>query len=175
MAASTLDRLTADERAEVLAALLAASPDLLAEAEGEARRLLDSVTVHAVAGAVAAALTYIPLEALGARAGRVRGRGYVHETDAAWELVTEAMDPFRVDLRRRAELGSSESAARMAVAIVAGLYQVREPEDGSVLAYAGLDCPGELAHEILDDATRLGLRILDEVLDPPIRRWLDLD
>lgn len=171
----TLDRLTVDGRAAVLAALLSSHPDLLAEAEGEARRLLDSVTVEEITAAVAAALRYIPIEALGARAGRVPGRGYVHETDAAWELVTEVMDPFRADLGRRAELGLTDSAARVAVAVVAGLHRVSEPEDGSVLAYAGPDCPGELAHEILDEAERLGVPIPDDALDRPIRRWLDLD
>jgi hypothetical protein len=45
------------------------------------------------------------LDALGARVGRVRGRGYVHETDAAWELVEEAIEPFRSDIERRAALG----------------------------------------------------------------------
>ena len=50
---------------------------------------------------------------LGARPGRIRGRGYVDETEAAWELVTEAVDSFRADLRRT-ELDLTDAAATLA-------------------------------------------------------------
>jgi len=77
------------------------------------------------------------LEDLAARAGRVPGRGYVHETDAAWELIEEVLAPFLADLERRITLDFLDAASTVAVGIVAGLYRVREPAPGSVLAYAG--------------------------------------
>ena len=69
----------------------------------------------------------------------------------------------------------TDPAARVAVGIVTGLHQVREPEDGSVLAYAGPDCPGELADEIIDEAERLGVAITSDEMDDAIHEWLDLD
>lgn len=89
-----------------------------------------------------------PSDALATRAGRVRGRGYVHETDAAWELVEEAIEPFRSDLERRAVRMASYAAASVAIGTIAGLYRAREPEMGTVLAYAGEDASSELAAEV---------------------------
>ncbi len=88
----------------MLDALLIAHPELNDEAERIARDLLTAVSVEQVASEVEAALRWISLDALAARAGRVRGRGYVHETEAAWELVDEAIEPFRSDLDRQASL-----------------------------------------------------------------------
>jgi len=154
-----LDALRSDENAAVMRELLDAHPELRPEAELAARRLLDAITVEAVAEDVAWALEYIPLDDLGARSGRVRGRGYVHENEAAWELVSEAVEPFIADLRRRAGLGLADAAAVVATGIVAGLYQAREPEDGTVVAYAGPDALGELADEVLNETSKLGLRL----------------
>jgi len=173
--AAVLDVLTPEERAAVLDELLAERPLLRARAEQAARRLLASVTVEDIAAAVSSALTGLALEDLAARAGRVRGRGYVHETDAAWELVHEVVDPFLADVRRREGLGLLGAAGGVATGIVAGLYDARDPEDGSVLAYAGPDSPCALADEVLREAGRLGVEIPD---DAPVRwwpRWTHLD
>ncbi len=169
---SALDRLSADERTTVLAALLSSHPGLLAEADAEARRLLDSATVEQTTSAVAAALTDIPLEALASRVGRIPGRGYVHETEAAWELVDETFGPFRADIRRRVELGLTESATTVTAGVLAGLHRAREPEDGSVLAYAGPDCVADLVDEIVDLAGGFGVLPSDEQLGGAVQRWL---
>jgi len=163
-----LDVLSARERSTVLTALHAAHPELVDDAEGEARRLLSATTIDDVAADVSSTLRTIPLEELAARAGRVRGRGYVHETDAAWEITQEAVERFLADMRRRASLGMSGPAAVVAAGIVAGLYMVDPPDEGSVLAHAGPDLPSELADAVLDEAGRLGLEIDSEA---PGRHW----
>lgn len=152
----------------MLAVVLNVHPEFVDEAESEARRLLSAIAVDDVAADVSSALRMIPLADLAARAGRVRGRGYVHETDAAWELVHEAVEPFLVDMRRRASVGMSGPAAVVATGIVAGLYLVDPPDEGSVLGYAGPDLPGELADAVLDESGRLGLTIDPEA---PGRYW----
>ncbi len=160
-----LDSLTPAERGEVLGALLVAHPELAGEATRIASELLSSCSTEHVASEVQTALVSVPLDDLGARAGRVRGRGYVHETDAAWELVEEVIGLFRSDLERRAALGYPDAAASMAVGIVAGLYRVREPEMGTVLAYAGEDAPSELAASVIDRAGRLRVAIPDDAAE----------
>ncbi len=164
-----LDALSGAEHARVLADLLASHPELRPEAEDAARRLLDDASIGAIAESVACALEDIPLDALAMRSGRVRGRGYVHETDAAWEIVHESVEPFLADLRRRASLGL-DAAADVAAGIVTGLYQCREPEDGTVVAYAGPDSLAELAEEVMNEASKLGV-----VLSPdlPEQFWPD--
>lgn len=158
----------------MLDALLIAHSELNDEAERIATELLTAVSVEQVASEVEAALCWISLDALAARAGRVRGRGYVHETEAAWELVEEAIEPFRSDLDRRAGLGLLDAVANMAVGIVAGVYRSRDPEEGSVLAYAGDDTPVDLASEILDRAERLGVTVPDDAPGSYWPRWPDL-
>lgn len=51
-----------------------------------------------------------------------------------------------------------------------GLYQCREPEDGTVVAYAGPDSLAELAEEVMNEASKLGV-----VLSPdlPEQFWPD--
>lgn len=157
-----LTSLTPIERGLVLDALLVAHPDLSDEAEALASGLLSSPSTEQVAFEVELALTGIPLEDLAARAGRVPGRGYVHETDAAWELIEEALAPFMADLRRRIALGFGDAAATVAVGIVAGLYRLREPAPGSVLAYAGEDAPIMLAADVLDSIEVPGWSVPDD-------------
>ncbi|MDQ3542747.1 MAG: hypothetical protein M3431_02605 [Actinomycetota bacterium] len=96
---SPLGSLAPSERSKVLDALLVAHPELNDEAARIASDLLTAVSVEQVAAEVEAALVWISLDGLAARAGRVQGRGYVHESEAAWELVDEAFEPFRSDLR----------------------------------------------------------------------------
>ena len=173
--APALDTLSSSEHADVLAGLLDAHSELRSEAEQVARTLLASVVIDEVADAVSSSLEAIPLDDLGARSGRIRGRGYVHETEAAWELVTEAVEPFVADLRRRARLGLSDAAAALSVGIVAGLYRLREPEDGTVVAYAGPDAPGDFASGVISEASQLGVVLPADVSDRYWPHWLDLD
>jgi len=107
--------------------VLEAHPELVGEAESEARRLLSAITVDDVAADVSSTLRVIRVEELAARAGRVRGPGYVHETDAAWELMQEAVEPFLADMRRRASLGMSGPAAVLATGIVAACIWSTRP------------------------------------------------
>jgi len=169
-ATPALEALAGAERATVLAQLLAAHPDLRPEAEQLALAVLGTATIEGIAGEVAWALGAIELEDLAARSGRVRGRGYVHENEAAWDLLTEALDPFLADLRRRAALGLHDAATVLATGIVAGLYQSRVVEDGTVVAYAGTDAISELAEQTLRDALEVGVAIDSEVAE---RYWPD--
>lgn len=166
--------MTSTESGVVLAGLLVAHPELSQEAEALASGLLSSPSVGQIASEVELALAGVPLEDLGARVGRVPGRGYVHETDAAWELIEEALAPFLADLDRRVALGFLEAAATVAVGLVAGLYQVREPAPGSVLAYAGEDATSMLATDVLDRAEVPGLVIPDGVAAMWWPEWDDL-
>lgn len=173
-ASALLGSLTAVERNEVLTALLSAHPELQSEAERLAGTLLLAVLLEQVASEVESALTGIPLDALAARAGRVPGQGYVHEFDAAWELLEETLEPFRADLRRRAALDVNEAATDMAVGIVAGLHRVREPELGTVLAYAGDDALPELAASVLHLAATLGVVVGGDAPGEHWPGWTDL-
>lgn len=158
----------------MLTTLLSSRPELQSEAERIAGVLLSTVSVEQVACEVESALTGIPADALAARAGRVPGQGYVHEFEAAWELLEETLEPFRADLQRRAALDVNEAATDMAVGIVAGLHRVREAEMGTVLAYAREDAVLELAVGVLHLAATLGVVIPGDAPDEHWPSWTDL-
>ena len=129
------------------------------------------VTVESVAEDVAWAIDAISIEDLAGRTGRIRVRGYVHENESAWELLSEAVEPFMMDLRRRAGLGLTDAAAAIAAGIASGLYQSRQPDDGTVAAYAGPDAVEELADEALREAARLGVTPPPQTPDDHWPEW----
>jgi hypothetical protein len=151
---SAYDHLDERERARVLAALLDERSALRAEVERLAVRLLGEVRIESVAVEIRTALVELELADLAVRAGRQPGGGYVHETDAAYDLVEGAVQPFVDDLRRRARLGMREAAAKLALGVLTGLYRCRDPSDGTVLAYAGTDTPEELAAWVVDETAK---------------------
>jgi hypothetical protein len=153
-APSVYDQLHDRERASVLAALLTERSELRAEVERLAAALLANVRVESVAVEVRTALVQLELADLAVRAGRQPGGGYVHETDAAYDLVEGAVRPFVDDLRRRARLGMREAATELALGVLTGLYRCRGPRDGTVLAYAGTDTPAELAAWVVDETAK---------------------
>lgn len=168
------DRLDAIERAGVLSALLDEQPSLRADVERLAVQCLEDAPPDGVADEVEWALDDLELDDLAGRAGRQPGRGYVHENEAAFELVEEAMQPFVDDLRRRAALGMAEAAAGITLGVLTGLYRCRDVEDGTVLGYAGPDTTGELASWVIDEAARAGLELPAEATDAACPDWAPL-
>ncbi len=142
---SALERLEADEAHAVLRRLLTAHPDLRAEAEQAARSLLSEVSVESVADDVEHALRSLDLDDLGSRAGRHRG-GYTSPTEAAWELLQEAVDPFLSDMKRQLELGLEMEALEICKGVVLGLYRIRDTRGDEFLGWAE-DFPTEAAAE----------------------------
>lgn len=77
---------------------------------------------------------------IGARAGRQPGRGYVDETEAQWELLTEALGPFEREIERLARLGFCEAAASFAHGVLAGLRDVGEiAEEDTLIGWGELE------------------------------------
>ena len=88
----------------MLRSLLERHPELIAEAEEIASATVTDVDAHAVAEDVEQAVLDRDLDDLNSRAGR-HSWGYVEPTEAAWELLAEAVDPFLDEMKRHVELG----------------------------------------------------------------------
>ncbi len=153
--------------------MLRKHPELGVDAERIAIEVLSEASIEGTAAEVEAILVDIPLEALGDRVGHVRSRGYVDETEAAWELVEGAIAPFRSDLERRGTLGHLEAATTLAVGIVSGLYRVREPDMGTVVAYAGEEMTAELAGGVVELAQGLDVAIPADAGAAHWPAWID--
>lgn len=143
-----IERLTGPEAKAVIGRLLDESPDLLPKVEGHASAVLGKVSFEAIADDVDDAMTAVDVEELYARAGSHYG-GYTSPGDAAYELLSEAIEPFLAELRRRREIGNEEDALAICQGILVGLYRMRGKMKGDVLDEAP-DFPGDMAGSVID-------------------------
>ncbi len=141
--ARALDRLRPDEATNVLRSLLEQHPELNVEAEDLACAAVNDVDVEAIADDVEQEVLALDIDDLGARAG-CKSWGYVEPTEAAWEMLDEAIDPFLNEMSRQIELGFQASAVATCQGIVLGLYRCRGKSSDQILGWAE-DFPAETA------------------------------
>jgi hypothetical protein len=172
-AKTILDSLDPGEKAEVLEALLRMRPELREDAEKLANGLLIDVDPDAVADAVEWDVRALSIDDLNGRAGRQRGE-YVEPTDAAWDLLGEAVEPHADEVKRLLTLGLIEQAVTTALGIVAGLYCCRDCEDGDLLLSWAPDFPAEHASELVTELIRAGCDVPVQPLADSAPEWPDL-
>jgi hypothetical protein len=141
---SVLDRLKPGEAETVLRRLLAVHPDLADEAEQIARSVLGEVSFESVAEEVEHAVRSLDLDDLNSRAGS-HAWGYTEPSEAAWELLGEAVDPFLDDMQRQVELRLEAEALEICKGVVLGLYRLRKGAKGDGLVGWAPDFPAETA------------------------------
>jgi hypothetical protein len=144
-----LDQLQPGEAALVLRRLLAGHPELLSEAEEISRSTLGGVSFESIASEVEDSIRQLDLDDLNGRAGG-HSWGYTEPTEAAWELLEEAVEPFVEDMKRHLGLGLDEEAFEICKGIVLGLYQCRDASGDEVLGWAS-DFPAEAAGNAVTD------------------------
>jgi hypothetical protein len=145
--ANLLDKLDDAEAASVLRKLLDRHSELRAEAEAVARDMLTGISPLSVADEIEDALLQFDYDDLNGRAGR-RSCGYVEPSEAAGELLEEALDPFINDMKRYLEAGLEDQACQFCQGILLGLYRIRNSEN-DILNWAP-DFPGEAAGNALE-------------------------
>jgi hypothetical protein len=141
--ARALERLKGDEAAAVLRLLLKRHPELKEEIGALAESVIGDVSGEDIADAVEAEVGSLDLDDLNSRAGR-HAHGYVEPSQAAVDLVEEAVMPFIEDMKRRAEAGQAEAALATCVGIVLGLYRLRDRHGDPFLGWA-VESPDEMA------------------------------
>ncbi|PYJ92661.1 MAG: hypothetical protein DME23_27085, partial [Verrucomicrobia bacterium] len=92
-AADMLERLDSEEAVALLHLLLDKHPELRPEVEEMAKNVISSKSIEDIAADVFSAVTEVDLEALHGRAGK-HSWGYVEPSEAAWELLEEALDDW---------------------------------------------------------------------------------
>lgn len=176
---TALSQLRADEAASILRALLERHPELTAEATVMAEAAITGAHADGIANAVEHAILALDIDALGDRAGE-HGDGYTSPTEAAWELLQEALDPFLDDLRRQIALRAASAAIESCKGIVLGLYRVRGKNRDAVLGWAE-DFPAEGAGLAVDLLSRadVGARgaachLPQDFVDEEVPDWADI-
>jgi hypothetical protein len=168
--ASILTSLSSGEKGELLDQLLAIQPQLRAQVEQLAHDRLAAEDRETVAAQVEDALTGHGIEELSNRAGRQPGRGYVHEGEAASEILDEALQPFLDDMHRRVKLGMTTAAAELAVGILCGLYEIRDSGSDTLLEYAP-DYAIDQADHVIHVCAEAGITLPDDDLLDLIPEW----
>ncbi len=135
------------EAAKLLRTLLAHHPELTAEATAIAEAMIVHVVANDIADSVEEAILRLDIDALGTRAG-AHGDKYTESSQAAWELLEEALAPFVDNLRRQIAFGAEAAAIETCRGIVVGLYRVRGKNSDAVLGWAE-DFPLEAASQTL--------------------------
>lgn len=144
-----VDELQPEEAALVLRRLLARHPELLSEAEEISRSTLGDVSFESIASEVEDSIRQLSLDDLNGRAGR-HSWGYTEPTEAAWELLEEAVEPFVEDMKRHLGLGLDGEAFEICKGIVLGLYECRDAGGDEFLGWAE-DFPAEAAGNAIAD------------------------
>ena len=181
---SPLRQLKDDEAAALLRSLVAKHPELSAEAETLAAAVVGDVAMEDVAQEAEDAVRGLDIDDLNSRAGS-HSYGYVEPTEAAWELIEEAVMPLIEDIQRRLDAGQSDAALATCAGIVLGLYRARHDANDGCLGWAP-DASAEMAGEAVC-ALRKALRkigasriagqpcdTLPTVLRDAAPEWLDM-
>jgi len=166
-----LDRLRPQEQAGLLPALLAAHPELAETLEALALARVRDVDADVIAGELEGRLNDLSLTAFAARAGKQPGYN-VHETDAANEIVAEALADYEDDLWRAAGLDLPDVARTVLLGIVVGLHRCCDAPDGTVLAYAGPDTPVEHAAWLVHEARGAGIELDPDEVESRCPDWI---
>jgi hypothetical protein len=138
-----LDRLRPDEHARVLRELLRGHPELRLGAEQAATALLRQASADEVAGRVVIALGEFGLDDLAARSGRIPG-GYVEPTEAACELVLDALAPIEAELRRCLELDLHAAARQTLLGLLAASTDAAHLGTGPSLPVRAQTCTSSM-------------------------------
>jgi hypothetical protein len=129
-----ISALIPEESKQVLETLLAQNPNLIKKAKKIAEPLVAEVNVESLARKVEKAVLSPDLDDLHARAGSW-SHGYVEPSQAAWDILAEAVQPFFEDLERRVKIGYQNASVEICQGIILGLYRCRDEEEG-LLAWA---------------------------------------
>ncbi|MGH2920205.1 MAG: hypothetical protein ACRDLS_16665 [Solirubrobacteraceae bacterium] len=148
--------------------LVAADPCLAVSATQVARTRLCEVVVDDIAAAVADALLALDQEDLAARAGPTR-YGYVEPTEAAWQLLEEALEPWLQDIARRAALGLVDASVDIACGVVLGLRSVDGCDNDERLLSWVPDFPAEATESVRRALSKAGVGVGDPRLERTLR------
>ena len=110
---------------------------------------MSAASIEDVAEEVYLEITSIDLEALNERAGS-HSWGYVEPSEAATELLTEAIEDRVEEMKRSLELGLLAPAEALCAGIVQGLYRARDTKSDGALGWA-VDFPAEEAGFVVEE------------------------
>ncbi len=153
-----IEALDASEAKRLLATLLDARPDLVAEAAALASAELGSMTVERVATDVAHAVEAVRVEDVWERSGPQSDGSYVEPVEAAWAVLEDSIARFTKDLERRIGRGREEEALAICEGALLGLYRIEQTHGEGLLDGHAPDFIVEAACSVLQTWKKSGGR-----------------
>jgi hypothetical protein len=144
-----LQSLNADERSQVLMAILANDPALVKKAYAIAMEIVGDTNVDEISDDVYHALNSLDVDDLYDSSGATR-HGYVDPSDRAWEMFEEALYPFIADMKKNQQRSLPFEAKIHCIGIIKGLLKY-EKESNSDLSEWVPDAPGESIINVVDE------------------------
>jgi len=120
-----LKRLGQGEQVQLLSQLLEAHPELQAEAEALAQKMITTVDPKAVAEDVAWAFQGFDQEEIWDRSGSDRFGGYTEPVEAAGQICEERFEPYIEELERLMSMAQMEAALAQVKGLLLGLYRLK--------------------------------------------------
>ena len=115
--------------------------------------MVSAASVEGVAEDIFDAVTSLDIGTFHGHAGK-QPWGYVEPTEAAWELLDEAVVDVIADMKRRAELGLHQAAEQICCGVVLGLQKAKTVESDGPLRWAP-DFPAEEACHAVAEFIRM--------------------
>lgn len=150
---SLLKSLSGSEALTVLRELARRDRGTRERIEAVAEEVVRRVDADELADAVAADLELLDVEEVWARAGSQPG-GYVDPSDAAYEMVEEALEPFLDTLRRDRELGLTAEVEQRYRGLLQGIHAFERDAEGPFKDWA-TDVPEAWFGSLLAEWVRL--------------------
>lgn len=159
------------EHVRLVGALLAERPDLAELVENLTADLLGDVDREEISCAVVDTYLDVEFTAIAGRVGR-QPFGYVDEHDARWQMLEELLEPFLEDIERRWRLGFEEAAVELAVGVLAGLYELRDADEHTLIGWgATADDTFALARNVTFACGRVGCELPSEEVVERTTEW----
>ncbi|MCB9878199.1 MAG: hypothetical protein H6835_11425 [Planctomycetes bacterium] len=153
-----LEHLSAEHGLATLLVLVERHPELVPDVEQIVRDLTASVSPEAIADQVVQALAALTMFDLG-RNDPGDPLGYRDETETAWDVVTETIQPFVESVRRLARMGLSAAALVHCQGALLGLYRAEREKVSELMEWIP-DAPVALADDPLRALAPLRQRVV---------------
>jgi hypothetical protein len=164
---TALEALRTNEKAQVLASLLKAHPELVPEAEWTATTMLSAPSrdeVNAELTRVLAGYEFADMDADDVRV--------CDPEDVCAYLVDKAIDPHLAEIRRRADLGLVNAAHGIAAGVLTSLYGLRVYENSAEHVLGGAGRLGDYAGRVTDLLVDLDIPLHHDILESACPGWL---
>ena len=162
-----IDQLSDEDAKNVLKILAKEDKKIAEKIKDIAQMFLANVDTKEVSEEVFQTLDELDVEDVYYSSGNKKG-GYICPNERAWEMIAEALEPYREEITKYQKISMEEESANYCMGVLKGIYQFKEESNSEIKNWAE-DCPSELFNEILDEWQKLNN---DDSLEEEMQKFI---